>query len=53
MAVALAHRSPKDNEGNPIDTTGNGPPSLDSEDCKWDEWGPCNVVNCGIGTQVF
>ena len=52
----LAPQDPKDNEGNPIDTSGNGPLplNLDSIDCEWAEWGPCNDnVECGIGTQVI
>ena len=53
-AVAQAHTSPKDSEGNPVNTSGNGPPPLDSTDCEWAEWGPCNDnVECGIGTQVI
>ena len=52
-AVALAHTSPKDSEGNPIDTSGNGPPTPPT-DCEWAEWGPCNdIIGCGIGTQVL
>ena len=54
QVVALAHTSPKDSEGNSIDTSGNGTPPLDSTDCEWAEWGPCNdVIGCGIGTQVL
>jgi len=54
MAVAEAHTSLKDSEGNSIDTSGNGPPPLDSIDCKWAECNyiVCNdVIGCGKGTQ--
>jgi len=54
MAVALKHTSPKDSEGNSIDTSGNSPPPLDSIDCEWAECNviTCNdVIGCGIGTQ--
>jgi len=51
MAVAEAHTSLKDSEGNSIDTSGNGPPGPPI-DCEWAEWGPCNdIIGCGIGTQ--
>jgi hypothetical protein len=22
-------------------------------DCEWAEWGPCEDIKCGIGSQVF
>ena len=55
----LAPQPPKDGEGNPINTSGNGPLplNLDVIDCEWAEWSPsdpCNDnVECGIGTQVI
>ena len=52
----LVPQDPKDGEGNHIVTSGNGPLplNLDSIDCEWAEWDPCNDnVECGIGTQVI
>ena len=46
----LVPQDPKDGEGNHIVTSGNGPLplNLDSIDCKWAEWGPCEDIKCGI-----